>query len=51
MGYVKANQGLIMVLILVLLALYTLAGTSDRMEPLTVKERQQVVARWSEVPR
>lgn len=40
----KIVVGLIMGLCL--LALYSFAGTSDRLDELTVQQQEQVVARW-----
>jgi len=44
----RLNEKLILVLIIVLgmLTLYSLAGSSDRLDSLTAKERAEVVARW-----
>ena len=45
---VKQNQILIMVLIVVIGLLYSVAGTSDRLDGLTAQQQSEVVARWSQ---
>lgn len=46
----RLNQDLLLVLIMVLaiLGLYSLAGTSDRLEPLTAKQQSIVISWWYE---
>lgn len=49
---VRMNTRLIIALIatLTIMALYSQAGRSDQLEPLTAKEQQDVVARWDSRP-
>lgn len=46
----RLNQELLLALIMVLavLGLYSLAGTSDRLEPLMAMQRVEVIARQTE---